>query len=239
MVLFPGRFTSLRSLPVESPVILIDAVNGISPSTYRNTATLLWGNYYSFVPSNRIDFINIPLTPTSTGITFVMKFRFTGSTNADYESLLCFNRVGDPVSWNSNQTDANTIFMGRVQFRDQVSISFSGASSITTLDILNSPNTGTLTRGTDYILAVRWTGNTTTAGPAYTVSRWITTGSSLSGVAKSDTTYTSARSPADGTYSLLGIGHQNQRGGYGFMTGFIYYMYVYNQALTDSQISLF
>ncbi len=235
--------------PISMPVVSISPTS-ITPTPSTNTA-LRQTNYYEFdgTSSKKIHFTKIPFTPTSTGITFVIKFRFTGTTSTDYESLLCINKddLDSTSRYNANQGDANTMFIGRgpasqSSVLEHVFISFTGNSSTNAAGIISGPSTGPLTRGVDYILAVRWTGSTTTAGPAYTLSRWLTTGSSLGGVAKIDSLLGNTKSPVDGTYDLMAIGHQNQQkaiDGYGFMNGRIYYMYVYNQALTDSEIEQF
>lgn len=228
---------SLYVIPPTTALIV--KPGGISRTPYTLTASNVSNQYFQFSGGQRIDFLNIPLSPTSAGITIFIRFRWTGSSPGDFESLFCFNRTGAATSGNPFNVDVfqyavDTIFFGRSGTGNTFRPAFTGSSTNT-----NSVTFGTIVKDTDYLVGVRWTGATTTADTAYSLSYWLSTTTSLSGATKNKTQFTSTASPSDGIYQLCGVGHQNQRNGYGFFTGFIYYLYMYNRSFTDTEITNF
>lgn len=241
LVFFNPYFYTTQSQLTSTPVVQVDPTN-IFPSPYTYSASLVSNSYYNFTGGQRIDFSFSPyLTPFTTGMTFFIKFRMNG-TAADAESIFCFDKIGSGTGTNPfNGVDialnvSDEIRLGRNGTEASIRPAFSSASNYPSLV---NPTVGTITQGTDYILAVRWTGSTSNADTAYSLSYWITTASNLSGASKNKTQSVAANCPGDGWYQLSGIGHQNQRNGYGFFNGFIYYLYIFNESWSDSRITSF
>ena len=233
---------------------------GININQYNNNTTLYTpnNNSYVFNNTNVIDFTNLNLTPTSTGITIIIQFILSATSSATasiFETLLCFNMIAPLIAGSSstnifNNIDAgiydnNTIHIGR-GYENNVNQNYydfnitGSGTSVMQSRTQYSPNTGTLQQNQLYTMAIRWSGNIFNMDTnANTLSWWISTTNQLSATTKQIQTDLSTSSPSDGIYQYCSIGHNNQKINKGYLNGNIQYLYIYNGCLSDSQIQNF
>lgn len=194
------------------------------PSTSTGV-TARTGVSHEFAGTGSMTYTSQTLSPTTNGFTIIISFRFTGSSDITDECIFSAGTTTTLIGLNSILFSRTTNTPDSLTFRIFDSVISPGA-------ILTTP---TLTRGTRYTVAMRCNGNNIIENePAYRMSLWFTTNSSLSGINPTLRTPTVSSAPADTQYTVrIGTNNANT----GRFVGDIYYLKYYNSALTNAQIT--